>query len=226
MTPSVQKDLRGTFGPARNQHSRPTCLAFAVSDAHASLRDGWTPLSCEFIFFHAQRRTGRNLTTGATLSGMTEAIKEDGQLVESDWPYSPVTPSNLTGWSPPSGITTVYRRSGTVHKTAFDEILSHLVQDRPVVLAMMLSDGFYAPTDSIVDTRAGEAVMDARRHAVIAVGYGQSATHRAVMIRNSWGPNWGWRGYAWLTERYLQPRLLSFISLEGHANALVDRAAA
>jgi len=121
---------------------------------------------------------------------------------------------------------TVYRRSGTIQNKAFDEILTHLDQDEPVVLAMMLSDGFYAPTDSIVDAKPGEPVDDARKHAVVAVGYGRSAAHRAVMIRNSWGAGWGWNGYAWLTERYLSPRLLSFIVLEGGGNAFVDRIAA
>src|SRR5215218_6782081 len=102
MTVTIEKDLQATFGPARNQHSRPTCLAFAVSDAHASLRDGWTPLSCEFAFFHAQRRSSRHLTTGATLSGMITTVKEDGQPIESDWSYSPHLPNDLTSWRPPS----------------------------------------------------------------------------------------------------------------------------
>ena len=34
-------DLRGNFGPARDQNPRPTCMAFAASDAHAALaQDG------------------------------------------------------------------------------------------------------------------------------------------------------------------------------------------
>jgi hypothetical protein len=47
---TVQKDLRSELGAARNQGPRPTCLAFAASDAHAALRPGWSPLSCEFAF--------------------------------------------------------------------------------------------------------------------------------------------------------------------------------
>lgn len=52
------KDLRSAFGPGRNQGARPTCLAFAASDTHAALRADWSPLSCEFAFYHAQRRAG------------------------------------------------------------------------------------------------------------------------------------------------------------------------
>jgi hypothetical protein len=56
---TVSVDLWSLFGPARNQRSRPTCLAFAASDAHAALRSGWMPLSCEYAFYQAQRRAGR-----------------------------------------------------------------------------------------------------------------------------------------------------------------------
>ena len=55
----VLRDLRKHFGDARDQGPRPTCLSFAASDAHAALRTGWTPLSCEFAFYQAQRRAGR-----------------------------------------------------------------------------------------------------------------------------------------------------------------------
>lgn len=55
----VLVDLRASFGPARNQGARPTCLAFAASDTHAAVREGWVPLSCEYAFYQAQRRAGR-----------------------------------------------------------------------------------------------------------------------------------------------------------------------
>ena len=50
VTVEVDVDLRGEFGPVRDQGSRPTCLAFAASDSHAGVRAGWRPLSCEFAF--------------------------------------------------------------------------------------------------------------------------------------------------------------------------------
>ena len=75
----VASDLRRRFGPVRDQGQRPTCLAFAASDTHAGLRDGWTALSCEFAFYHAQRRAGRPPTTGALLPRMLDALALDGQ---------------------------------------------------------------------------------------------------------------------------------------------------
>ncbi len=54
---TVRHDLRGRFGSARDQEGRETCLAFAMSDAHAAARgDPWSPLSCEYLFYHAKQR--------------------------------------------------------------------------------------------------------------------------------------------------------------------------
>jgi len=104
-------DLRHRFGPARDQGARPTCLAFAVSDAHAVLREPWTALSCEFAFYHAQRRARRPPTAGARLVEMLATLKEDGQPVESDWPYLVSLPSDLNSYRPPENLV-VFRRNG------------------------------------------------------------------------------------------------------------------
>ena len=49
-------DLRSLFGPVGDQGPRPTCLAFAASDAHAALRSGWVPLSREYAFYQVAAR--------------------------------------------------------------------------------------------------------------------------------------------------------------------------
>ena len=58
MMVTAMVDLRAQFGAVRDQGDRPTCLAFAASDAHAACRPHWEPLSSEYAFFHAQKRAG------------------------------------------------------------------------------------------------------------------------------------------------------------------------
>jgi C1A family cysteine protease len=227
MEPTVAKDMRSRFGPIRDQGSRPTCLAFAASDAHASLRDSWLPLSCEFAFFHAQRRGGRGLTVGSTIAGMTEAIRDDGQPNEGEWPYSPKLPVDLSRWTPPPTISTVYRRASSINSDNIDAIFGYMDNSCPVILAMMLADSFFLPADhGIIDNISGQPTNDSRRHAVIAVGYGTIGKQRAILIRNSWGPYWGIDGYAWLTEQFLEPRLFKLILMKENIDAPLDRAAA
>lgn len=210
----VSVDLRPLFGPARNQASRPTCMAFAFSDAHAALRSGWLPLSCEYAFYHAQRRAGRPPSKGAQLSSMLDSLRQDGQPEESGWPYLAATPADAASWVPPAKVGPLFGRGGERSSPFLDEIVRHLDQDRPVIILLTLSPAFYSPTaHAVVDPASAEAPEPARRHAVVAAGYGTVDGQRALLIRNSWGPRWGETGYGWLTERFLGPRIFAAATL-------------
>jgi hypothetical protein len=217
----VAQDLRAMFGPARDQGERPTCLAFAASDAHAALRQPWSPLSCEFAFYHAQRRAGRPPSSGASLSFMLTALKDDGQPAEGDWPYLDALPSKLDDYGPPSGVT-VFRRAGEPRDGGVEVIVQTLDSGRPVLVLMMLSDAFYAPDgEGVVIGQAGDGPDPLRRHAVLAVGHGAAAGERAILVRNSWGADWGLAGHAWLPESFLAPRLtrVALLTEEVHVPA-------
>ena len=82
----VVRDLRSAFGPVRDQGDRPTCLAFAVSDAHAAIRSDWEPLSIEYLFYHAQRLGGRSAGQGCALQDALRVLRTDGQPHENGWP--------------------------------------------------------------------------------------------------------------------------------------------
>ncbi len=185
----IVRDLRPLFGPARDQGARPTCLAFAASDTHAGLRDGWAPLSCEFAFYAAQKRAGRPPTSGALLSTMLDALRLDGQPDEKGWPYLAAVPAD--------------------HRLT------------------MLSRSFFQPRgDGVVDPANDELPEPAQRHAVVAVGHGTVDGTPAILIRNSWGPGWGLEGHAWLTERFLAPRLFATANLTEEVDVSSHTAAA
>lgn len=214
MTISAVVDLRSNFGPARDQGQRPTCLAFAASDVHAALRSPWVALSCEYAFYHAQQRGGRGPTVGATLPNMLAAIRDDGQPAEAVWPYLP--PSAVPAqWTPPAGKLELYRRAGEAGADYVDALIAELANGAPVIGLLRLSNSFYrVGADGVVDEAPGEKPDLNRRHAVVAVGYGQGSGQRVVLVRNSWGPRWGLQGYAWLTEKFLRGRLFRIAVLK------------
>jgi hypothetical protein len=211
----IKKDLRPLFGPIRDQGARPTCLAFAASDLHAAARGAWVPLSCEYIFYHAQKRGSRKATEGATLSGMLEALRHDGQPAEQIWAYLADLPSDLSQWAPPTGATPLFRRASEETKDAVQSILDELESGRPVLTLLRLSSSFdWVKPDGIVDPAPNENPDYFRRHAVVAVGHGEWKGTRAVLVRNSWGSGWGADGYGWLTEAFVLPRVFKLAILK------------
>ena len=207
------EDLSGTFGQARDQGMRPTCLAFATSDCHAAKLSSWSALSCEYLYYWAQTRSGKSATAGATLPAILEALLKDGQPIEGDWPYLTATPTNLATWVPPKTIGAIFRRKNSAPVADFDEIVSAITKHEPVLLVLMLCDGFYQPDSGVVVAGPSDKPDPARKHAVVAVAYGMVDEEPAILVRNSWGTTWGLQGYAWLPKSYLAPRLTDMILL-------------
>ncbi|VVB42668.1 Peptidase C1 [Beijerinckiaceae bacterium RH AL1] len=224
---TIIQDLRGMFGPARDQGSRPTCLAFAASDTHAGARPDWEPLSCEFVFFRAQKRAKRPPATGATLTHTLEALRLDGQPQEAGWPYMAATPVDLAAWAPPLFSGPMFGRDGHKALASFKAARSHLAAGSPVMLLLTLSPSFFSPTaDGVVKPFPGEAPQASVRHAVIGVGSGQVDDEDAILIRNSWGSGWGLAGHAWITESFVSPRLFALAILGGEVDVPPYSAAA
>jgi aminopeptidase C len=80
------------------------------------------------------------------------------------------------------------------------------------VFVLSISDAFFAPTsDHVIDST--EPVDSSRVHAVILSGTGARTGANFLLVRNSWGEDWGDAGYAWLSERYVRPRILHIIEI-------------
>lgn len=208
MTPDVVCDLREVFGQPRNQGDRPTCIAFAFSDAHAAARGAFQALSVEHLYFHAVQRTpGGSPHDGVSLAATTEALRLDGQCAEIGWPYMYPLPYDLSVWKPPATATPVHRRGSDLHTPNVTSVIERLNASAPVVLVLLLGERFYmAASGGLIAPGPNDADVD--YHAVVAVGHGNTVDGEpCVLIRNSWGPEWGLSGHAWVTAAYLEPRL-------------------
>lgn len=212
MEVTIDCDLRYMLGPARDQGTRPTCVAFAVSDTHAAMRPDWVPLSCEYAFYHAIQQTGQKPDRGVTLKAMLMSLRKEGQPHEDKWGYLLKLPTDILQWKPPANSEPVFRRDSDLGRVSVDEILRLLNTRIPAIVTMCLSSSFFSPGKSgIISTN--EPADPAIRHAVIAVGHGRKNNTTFILVRNSWGTTWGIHGCAWVSEEYLAPKLLGIAEL-------------
>lgn len=203
ITPNV--DLRPSLLPVRNQGRRPSCLAFASSGAHEHQVAHGEHLCVEFLFFHAVARTpGQSPAAGTTLAATTAALSEDGQPVETAWPY---TDDQLTPWAVPTITSAIHKTTMISGKLGFDGVVDALDNGAPVILGLVITDAFFRPNAAgqVLD-RAPD--IERGGHAVLAVGHGaDSAGSPALLVRNSWGDAWGIGGHAWLPRAYVNRQL-------------------
>lgn len=138
------------------------------------------------------------------------ALKLDGQCVEAGWPYLDRVPDPKR-WTPPGTATPRFQRHAKAEAHAIAAITGELDADRPAVVALLLGERFYAP-DSEGRVTPGPADNDTDYHAVLAVGHGRDGAEPYVLVRKSWGADWGIDGHAWVSAPYLTPRFYALAS--------------
>jgi hypothetical protein len=93
---------------------------------------------------------------------------------------------------------------------AFDEIAQTLDERLPVILTVRVVHSAWRQADGLIDAEPGRKTPG--NHAVLAVG-ALTGPDR-IIVKNSWGPNWGEHGYGYLTRRYVDHYTLRAHALE------------
>ena len=215
MPVDIVRDLRAAFGEVRDQGC-PTCIAFATSDVHAAVRvQPFEPLSVEHLYWHAVQRTpGGRPEDGVSLPAILEALDQDGQSLETGWPYLKMLPSDLAAWLPPASAAPAFRRGTQRGAGVASRVVAALGAGRASLLTLRLGLSFFTPVAGMVVPDAYD--VDVAYHAIVAVAHGVGADGGPfVLIRNSWGPSWGVDGHAWLPEAYLDARAIGLALMNG-----------
>jgi len=219
--PADAVDLRKHCTPIGDQGQTSRCSAFAWTHATelvSNMKTGNTPrLSPSYTMLQFQRMQGdaRDYSYAysggdGTVSGTDpgEVIAEHGTCRQELWPDSSEVPT--TSERVLISDAEKHHLEGTPHPIAIDDIRKVLSAGCPVHAAINTGSTFSdVGRDGIFN--AAEAPSGRHgRHAMLIVGY----TGNFFIVKNSWGENWGDKGYCYIPKNVLaasEPDLIAVL---------------
>ena len=194
-------DLRSALPPIRDQGlTRGTCLAVATTTAHETGRDSNRGLASEALFWAAKSVEG-NRQDGTTFRAVYQALKDHGQPDEDAWPYRPDLDITDASYAPPGGGFP----AGSCHcarlrkiPAEVSAIRAELDEGNVVIAGLELWEAFELLDAGSLELPRSPDAFDGVFHVVAIVGYDDREGR--LLVRNSWGLDWGENGYAWLPD--------------------------
>ena len=213
--PPPKVDLRPYMAPIDDQGDTSSCVAHAVAGAYEYWlkKSGQTThnLSRLFIYYNARLKEGcADKDDGCQIKLAMQSLKTFGAPPEIEWPFEP----DLVLEKP---LDDVYQdaapfRVAEMQRVPIDLDLwrKALAEGKPVVFGVLLYKGFDSCTKrgGVVPMPAPDELARKKHsgHSMCAVGYNDA--EKVFIIRNSWGDDFGDKGYCYLPYAYLMnPKL-------------------
>jgi C1A family cysteine protease len=149
-----------------------------------------------------------NFDSGAQLRDGVKVLASEGVCPESMWPYDPskfaVYPFEDCYQEAASHKISSYFRLNTLN-----DMLKCLTEGYPFVFGFSVYEYFESQEMAVTGILKMPLQSDQLLggHAVMAVGFDQ--VKQMILVRNSWGVNWGLNGYFWMPFEYVENRDLS-----------------
>jgi C1A family cysteine protease len=206
-------DLSKSCSPVEDQKDLGSCTANALAgDLEFLMKKDKVPfldMSRLFIYYN-ERVIEHSVKTdsGAMIRDGIKSLAKQGACSEKNWPYDIAKFAS----KPPKACYTEaldhqiisYARINTL-----DEMRACLADGYPFVFGFSVYEAFESQQVSRIGVlnmpKPGEKMVGG--HAVLGVGYDDAA--RRFIVRNSWGTNWGKKGYFTMPYDYVADRNLS-----------------
>jgi C1A family cysteine protease len=208
-------DLRPQCPDVYDQGQLGSCTANAIGaalefDQIKQQRQPFTP-SRLFIYYNERVIEGTvDSDSGAQIRDGVKSVHKRGAPPETDWPYDiakftekPAEEAFVDG---EKNQAILYQRL----TPTLSQLKGCLASGFPFVFGFTVYESFesqsVAQSGHVPMPKADEKQLGG--HAVVAVGYQES--DQTFVVRNSWGPDWGIKGYFTMPYPYLlQPTLAS-----------------
>ena len=206
-------DLRSYCSPIENQGSLGSCTGQAIAGAIELLnkRNGnYKDISRLFIYYYERLILGTiNYDSGAYIRDGIKATNHYGASLESYWPYDirkfrqePISEAKTDALN---RKVTRYERVND-----FNGCIDALSNGYPVVMGFRVYDSFMSKNVAKTGIMPYPNTKRERLlggHAVLLVGYNKSK--KVFIARNSWGTNWGDKGYFYMPFDVIKPNMSS-----------------
>lgn len=201
-------DLRMFASTVEDQGNIGSCTANAIVGALEILEnkknEEFFDLSRLFVYYNERMMEGTiNEDSGAYIRDGIKSIATYGVCSEAYWPYNIKNYKN----KPTDGCYAAAKTrtiSSYESLSCLDDLLRSLAEGYPVVLGIDV----FSELESDSVARTGILTMPSNEsrmlggHAVLAVGYNKTLEY--IIVRNSWGCDWGQNGYFLAPFSYIQ----------------------
>lgn len=231
----TKRDLRKDFTPVKDQGSIGSCTAFSVAALVEYMQKRaygkYTPISTLFTY-----KTTRNLLflkgdTGAYMRSVLGSIALFGSPPEEYYEYDGREEALNTKFDkePPAfcyAFAQAYQglkylrldQPNTTPETLIHQLKLFLTRNYPVIFGFTCFDSLYQAYENggfIPFPSTNESIVGG--HAVCLAGYDDSMmiknseynieTKGAFLFKNSWGTDWGDKGYGWIPYDFFLHKL-------------------
>lgn len=182
--------------------------AYGARTVLEAARTGQDPNSLRFSPSFLYNQIGLDGCDGSYINRAMDFMTKRGSIAYDKFPY---TDQNCSQQPDQQLLNEAqqFRMRGSNRLTVGDRtdaidlraIKENLSQGAPVVIGMMVGGSYMQPMmgqDVWYPTNDDKAMMGFGGHAQCVVGYDDAKYGGAFLIMNSWGPQWGNNGFAWV----------------------------
>ena len=201
------------FAPTRgNQGQQGSCVAWSCAYASQTIltaaATGADPNQIRFSPSYLYNQIKLDGCQGSYIQRAMESMRSNGGMALSQYPYSdqdcdrePSSSDVQKGRQNMIHGFTRITNGDNVNEISVRGIKEHLAKDAPVAIGMMVGQSFMQDMmgqELWQPQGMDESQMGMGGHAMSVIGYDDRKFGGAFQIMNSWGPEWGKDGVAWV----------------------------
>lgn len=215
-------DLTDEMTPVRSQMDEGACVGFATAvgvkefqETHGEDAQKTISLSPRYVYEEAKMISGHE--EGTTLKAAMEVVKKRGVCEEKYWPYIPGEPGERSPKADKNAER--YKVKSYARITNINELKQAIVEFGATLIGVYVYNGMVkgnaVKTGIVPDPSCFGLFGKLGGHAITACGYTNNSPYYGdghIKFKNSWGADWGDKGYGYLSYNYIEHNMVDAFS--------------